>query len=192
LKGEIMSVKSERVKYWRQNTKTRMIDAFGGKCGICGYDRCCDVFDLHHLDPTQKEFGFGNKRSNIISWERMCVELRKCVLLCANCHREVHSGLKEIPENIVRFNEEYANYKLKERKALFDSCPICGVEKRNHLITCSRKCAAKRAGRFNWESLDVVYLVDNTKLSYSHIANLIGCSDVAVRKRYLKLKNFIP
>lgn len=49
------------------------------------------VFDAHHLDPSQKKFGIMSTASR--PWEVVAEELDKCVLLCSNCHRKLHSGL---------------------------------------------------------------------------------------------------
>ena len=106
-----MSRRSENVKRWRENTKNRIVQAFGGCCGKCGYKRFQDALELHHIDPTQKEFGIGFIMANIISWERICVELRKCVMVCSNCHKELHKQLWEITEDFSRFNEKYCDYK---------------------------------------------------------------------------------
>ena len=65
------------------------IEYKGGKCVKCGYNKCNAALDFHHLDPTQKEFNLGS-HGHTRSWERMKVELDKCILLCANCHREIH------------------------------------------------------------------------------------------------------
>ena len=68
---------------------------------MCGYDRCQWALDFHHLDPSQKEFGIsmdGITRS----WERVQKELDKCVLVCSNCHREIHAGLLQPSEVIQR------------------------------------------------------------------------------------------
>ncbi len=62
-----MSKSSEKVKRWRKATKQRIIDSFGGKCGICGYEKCPDALALHHLNPLEKEFGLGGVRANIVS-----------------------------------------------------------------------------------------------------------------------------
>lgn len=61
----------------------------GGKCQICGYDKCIDALDFHHRDPNEKEFRIG--KGNTMKWEKVLEELDKCDLLCANCHRELHS-----------------------------------------------------------------------------------------------------
>lgn len=81
----------DAVKRWKKNTKLKVIEYFGGKCKICSYSRAPSVLELHHLDPTKKEFSITN--GSLKSWKRIETELKKCVLLCANCHREVHSGL---------------------------------------------------------------------------------------------------
>lgn len=62
----------------------------GGKCAICGYNRCLLALEFHHLDPLEKDFSIS---SRMTSWKAIVKELDKCVLLCANCHREVHDGL---------------------------------------------------------------------------------------------------
>ena len=42
-----MSLSSERVKKWRKESKSAIVDGFGGKCAICGYNKCHDAFDIH-------------------------------------------------------------------------------------------------------------------------------------------------
>lgn len=68
----------------------------GGKCMICGYNRCLGALDFHHLDPSKKEFGVSMKGLTK-SWEKIKKELDKCVLICANCHRELHAGITQLP-----------------------------------------------------------------------------------------------
>ena len=60
----------------------------GGKCSVCGYEKCIDALDFHHIKG--KDFGLsadGMARS----WTKTKQELEKCILVCANCHREIHS-----------------------------------------------------------------------------------------------------
>lgn len=68
--------------------KERAYLEFGSACVVCGYDRCKAALEWHHLDPNGKEI--EPKKAFSRSWERIKEELKKCVLLCANCHREVH------------------------------------------------------------------------------------------------------
>ena len=74
----------------RKDLKIKSIEYKGGCCENCGYNKCVDALEFHHLDSTQKDFGIA--ASGITrSWDKMKVELDKCILLCANCHRELHA-----------------------------------------------------------------------------------------------------
>lgn len=66
----------------------------GGRCSGCGYNRYFGSLDFHHLDPKQKDSKFRNLKG--WSWKKIEQEIAKCVLLCANCHGEVHAGLRII------------------------------------------------------------------------------------------------
>ena len=75
----------------RKKVKLQAIEYKGGQCQNCGYKKCQEALEFHHLDPTQKDFGLSTK-GICRSWERVKAELDKCILLCANCHREVEYG----------------------------------------------------------------------------------------------------
>lgn len=184
-----MSKRSDHVKQWRKNTKARIVEAFGGCCCICGYNKCDEGLDLHHLDPNKKEMSLGSIRANSKSWDTIVKELRKCVMVCATCHREVHIRLSSIPDDAPRFNETYADYKsLKSwKKDQLDPCPICGELKPLHLITCSPQCAAKKAHKVDWDSIDLVEM-KNSGMTNVAIADEIGVSEMSVRKRLKKLE----
>ena len=70
-------------------------EKYGSACKICGYDKCTRALDFHHLDPSVKEVEPSKVFSR--SWEKIQLELDKCILLCSNCHREVHAGITKIP-----------------------------------------------------------------------------------------------
>lgn len=61
----------------------------GNACEECGYNKCLNALQWHHLDPTQKEFGISSKRGKPLAQLRD--EVAKCKLLCANCHIEKHN-----------------------------------------------------------------------------------------------------
>jgi hypothetical protein len=88
-----MSYGSEAVKRWRKRTKQRIVDYLGGQCCICGYNRCLESLAVHHIDPAEKEFNLQSVCRNPGSWDRIENELKKCCLLCSNCHGEVHAGV---------------------------------------------------------------------------------------------------
>lgn len=74
---------------WRVNIKLKCVEFLGGKCSICGYNKCLAALDLHHLDGNNKEFTISG--GNLKSFEKLKPELDKCVVLCSNCHRELHN-----------------------------------------------------------------------------------------------------
>lgn len=74
----------------RKGIRGRAIAYKGGRCFVCGYDACPQAFDFHHPDPLQKDFTISRRMT---SFEAIRPELDKCILLCANCHREVHAGM---------------------------------------------------------------------------------------------------
>lgn len=76
----------------RRTLKAKAILYKGGECQICSYNKYPGALELHHLDPSQKVFEIGY-RGYTRSWERVKAELDKCMLVCANCHREVEAGI---------------------------------------------------------------------------------------------------
>jgi hypothetical protein len=187
-----MTKSSERVINWRKRTKERIVQAFGNKCGICDYAKCDEALDLHHLDPSQKEFSMASIRAWPKSWDKIVIELRKCVLLCCRCHREVHAGISNVPENIQQFDEAFADYKTLEKldrqSKNRKQCPVCGTDMFNRSTTCSLACAAKLKGKFDWDKIDLNQLYAIEHISISRIAKTVGCSNSAVIKRLKKLK----
>lgn len=83
----------------RRKIKALAIKYKGGKCQICGYNKCESALELHHLDRAKKEFGIGEK-GYTRAWDKVKSELDKCILLCANCHREIGAGITQLPEEI--------------------------------------------------------------------------------------------
>lgn len=67
----------------------------GGKCCLCGYDKCINALQFHHKDPSQKKFGISDsifgKGQQGFSDEDLIAEIQKCMLVCANCHFELHA-----------------------------------------------------------------------------------------------------
>lgn len=84
----------DKVKEWRNNRKIKAIEYKGGKCIKCGYDRCITALEFHHLEPNKKDFTISKNVNH--SFEKIRKELDKCILVCANCHREIHEGIIEI------------------------------------------------------------------------------------------------
>ncbi|MEK7507563.1 MAG: hypothetical protein AAB602_00555 [Patescibacteria group bacterium] len=83
----------------RRKIKTLAIAYKGGKCQICSYSKYQGALDLHHKNRSEKNFSIGDK-GYTRSWEKVKTELDKCVLVCANCHRELEGGITQLPEVI--------------------------------------------------------------------------------------------
>lgn len=81
----------------RRRLKAMAIEYGGGECQLCGYKKCLRALSFHHLDPAQKDFGLS-ARGLTRSWEKMQPEIDKCILVCANCHAEIHAGLRKVEE----------------------------------------------------------------------------------------------
>jgi hypothetical protein len=75
-------------------------------CQKCG-DKRGYVLDFHHLDPKTKDDTVARLLAGTYSLDTVLKEIEKCVVLCANCHREFHHLEKE-KENFTF--EDYLKY----------------------------------------------------------------------------------
>lgn len=71
--------------------KLDLIELFGGKCEKCGYDKNISAFDFHHINPDEKSFEIKVEMLKYKSDDLILEEALKCMLLCSNCHRELHN-----------------------------------------------------------------------------------------------------
>ena len=77
------------------NRTLKKLKVLGG-CSVCGYKKCHYALEYHHTNPEDKSFTltFGNLRK--YGWRKFLKEMDKCVLLCSNCHKEVHMGVASL------------------------------------------------------------------------------------------------
>jgi transposase len=87
--------RSEAVTRRRKRVKAILVAEAGGRCALCGYDRCQAALEFHHLVPVEKDFELSH-RGITRSLARARAEAAKCVLLCSNCHAEVEVGFAAI------------------------------------------------------------------------------------------------
>lgn len=76
----------------RKKVRLMAIEYGGGKCQICGYMKCNRALSFHHKDPSKKDFGLSASGLTR-AWTKTQKELDKCILVCANCHMEIHEGI---------------------------------------------------------------------------------------------------
>ena len=85
----------------RRAVRAKLVAYKGGHCILCGYSKCVDALDLHHLDASQKEFGISSGGLTR-AWSKVVAEADKCILVCANCHREIHAGVTQVqPDQVI-------------------------------------------------------------------------------------------
>lgn len=94
----------------RKKVREMAVAYKGGSCNRCGYNKCLEALEFHHLEPAHKDFAIS-QRGHSRSWERVRKELDKCVMLCANCHREIHASMQlpraTVVEKVGEFRGAY-------------------------------------------------------------------------------------
>jgi transposase len=91
-----LKCRSEAVARRRRKVKQVLVDEAGGRCCVCGYNRCIAALEFHHLVPADKRFSLSH-RGVARSLDKARSEASKCMLLCANCHAEVGAGVIMLP-----------------------------------------------------------------------------------------------
>jgi hypothetical protein len=179
----------------RQAIKRRIMEAMGGKCVCCGYNKHFSALAYHHVNPSEKEIDFRHLRSSFgpKALNALISELRKCVLVCHNCHAEIHSGITSIPTDCYQFDEiaflqssniENIRYEDTSQSNL-DDCPVCGNKKTKGQIVCSRKCADSRRVMVKWKNVDLAKELETKTIH--QVAKELKCSYTTVYKRAKKL-----
>lgn len=74
----------------RIDRKNTIISLLGGKCQLCGYNTTPRNLAFHHISEKLKD---TSSRLFQYSWETILSEVVKCILVCHNCHGEIHDGL---------------------------------------------------------------------------------------------------
>ena len=79
---------SERTSATRRKNVAILKEEAGNCCSRCGYDKCIAALEFHHPDPSVKEGGIIGSTASLA---KQRAEAEKCILVCANCHRELHN-----------------------------------------------------------------------------------------------------
>ena len=107
-----------------------MVDAKGGKCKLCEESYPLKVYSFHHLEPEHKDFNLSTKRYN--SLDTVLNELKKCILVCQNCHAEIHDFMKQKEgySNKIKGNSElWVKNKIRKLEYINDcKCSDCGYD----------------------------------------------------------------
>ena len=159
-KHECKPCHNSRAKERLQNLKQKAVEFKGGKCCLCGYSKSIAALDFHHLAPRYKDFKISGRS---VSFNTIITELNKCILVCANCHREIHAGLINLDEQKI--------------------CLSCGKSLTNPAqdTYCSQECfriASRKVKRPSKEDLQQLVWTKPT----TQIAKDFGVSDKAIEK----------
>jgi hypothetical protein len=87
-KGGALRCSSHYKKYKKKNLKEELIQELGGKCNMCHGVFESAVYDFHHLSDKKDSISDMFDKS---SEQAIREEVKKCILLCANCHRTTHA-----------------------------------------------------------------------------------------------------
>lgn len=168
-----------RVKRWRQRAKEWLIEWAGGSCQACGYSRCHRNLSFHHV--YDKKAVVSRMIVTTMAFRLILDEAKKCVLLCHNCHGEVHERIIDCPSI-----EASAREKRLESMEMMRTvkprgsrpCKKCGQPARSQF--CSLSCSGKRP-QISWPS-DEEMSQTVLKEPLTTIALRLGVSDKAVKK----------
>lgn len=177
-----MSQGYEYVKNSRHNLKRRLLYVMGNKCSICGYDKCPSALEFHHINPEEKDFSISTNAN--IAFHKAAQEIKKCILVCANCHREIHENLIKDITSYQTFNEEKYQEILQELEDLktkrIHYCKDCGTVISSIAERCPM-CANKARRCVERPSKEELKTMIRT-MPFTQIGQYFGVTDNAIRK----------
>lgn len=153
----------------QRRKKQLAVERFGGKCTNCGYDKCAAALEFHHLEDKENNPAYVIHRW---SWDRAKIELDKCILLCANCHREVEYGCIT-PPTVVR--KPFINKTCPCCKTVFDT-------KVEDQVYCNQTCYHMSARKITHPTKEQLQQLIDDDIPWTTLGKMFGVSDNAVRK----------
>lgn len=124
---------SQATSDFRRRRKDNLIKVCESKCALCGYANLSAALEFHHIDPSKKSYGIASQ-GTCHNLEADLAEIKKCILVCANCHREIHSGLYTEDELYQKqiYNEDFAQFLRDDLFARTGHkeyvCSMCGAK----------------------------------------------------------------
>lgn len=160
--------------------KLALINKFGGKCELCGYNKNISALCFHHMNPKRKLFTVDIRKLSNYNWKTILKEAKKCRLLCHNCHSEIHH-----PGFVLADIIHFSDVQLKIRKKKRTPKCKCGIAISKDAKRCHKCYNSNRPKRINWP--DISFLLKSLKTkSKQALAKELGVSDNAINKRLKK------
>jgi hypothetical protein len=173
-------------KNYRKLKKELLVSAYGSKCVVCGYSNAITALEFHHINEDTKKFNISQDHN--IKWEILLEEVKKCMLVCCRCHREIHEKLIDIT-NIKQEIDISPIKDLFERPIKkVKKCFCCGKPTYNKF--CSIECSAKTQERINWNDQELIDLYVVKNVNVLQLSKIYKLSYNSVKKRLKKLKVF--
>lgn len=159
----------------RQKRKKELVEIMGGKCILCGYDKCIAALEFHHINKNEKKYQISSGSCH--SWEEDIEEVKKCALVCSNCHKEIEAFNLE---SYCSFDEEKFKEIDKQKQSTEYKCQRCGqdVEKDAKFCKTCWSFLNRKIERPSREELKKL-IRNNT---FTNIANMFKVSDNTIRK----------
>ena len=163
--------------------KTHLINLKGGGCEICGYNKNLAALEFHHIDKDTKESQLESRTLSNSNMSWIMSEFEKCMVLCANCHREVHSPdlmIENVSKKIEKYDLEKSDKWITLAEPKKYNCSDCGCEISKWGNKC-KECAHKSRRKVDRPEKSVIFeMVTNE--GYSSVARKFGVTDNTVRK----------
>jgi len=158
--------------------KLKVLKMFGGKCSVCGYNKNIAALNFHHVDPNEKDFVWNRLRQ--LKWASIIKELKRCQLVCSNCHMEIHNpDCNTEVRSLILDNYEYGDA-INRVIQPTGKCPVCDDD-----VYGTKYCSVQHASFGNRVTVrpSKEELEDLLKgMSYCAIGRKYGVSDSAIRK----------
>jgi len=87
------NIDKERVRDRRVKLRQWICEVRGQYVCACGESHPATL-DFHHVDPVKKEFSIGKLADLGWSKKHISAEIKKCVVMCSNCHRKLHWDMR--------------------------------------------------------------------------------------------------
>lgn len=182
---ECLSKNSEYVVNCVKRRKENLKRVFHSKCCLCGFSSFSEALEFHHVNPKEKSFGICASNATTKSLEKQLKEMRKCILVCANCHRGIHYGYLTIPKNWKDYYDEDIAKELLEnlRKATTKTeyfCQRCGkkiASNARYCVECGKFVQRKVERPTREELKDLI-----RRTPFTHIGKMYQVTDNTIRK----------
>jgi len=165
---ELHAKEQQHKKTWavnrRRELKTKAIEYLGGKCSKCGYNKTITPVVFHHIDAATKEIRPARVLDSL-NWDKIKKELKKTILLCENCHNELHH-----PE------ESFTAIPNQSKKS--EQCSVEG---------CEQEFMANGLCRHHYTRMREYGTLTHEYINSGKICSIDDCGRVAYAKQFCRI-----